>query len=84
MTNLSIKIENDLKGEAQKFADELGISLSSLIKMLLKNVVRTGRLDIETRPRYHDAPEQGDIEFKNLNEATEYFKELAENDGKMA
>ncbi len=84
MTTLSLKIENDLKKSAQKIADEIGVSLSGLIKMLLKNTVRTGKLDIDTKPRYHTEPEEGDIEFKNLDEATKYFKELAENDGEMA
>jgi len=84
MTTLSLKIENDLKKSAQEIADEIGVSLSSLIKMLLKNIVRSGKLDINTKPRYHSGPEKGDIVFKDLDEATKYFKELAENDGKMA
>ncbi len=84
MTTLSIKIDADLKSQAQKMAGEIGISLSAMIKMLLKNTIRTGKLDIETKPKYHTGPEEGDIEFKNLDEATKYFKELAENDGKMA
>ena len=84
MTTLSLKIENDLKKEAQKIANEVGVSLSSLIKMLLKNTVRSGKLYIDTKPKYHAGPEDGDVEFKNLDEATKYFKELAENDDKMA
>jgi len=84
MNTLSIKIEDELKSNAQKMADELGVSLSSLIKMLLKNIIRRGELYIDTNPRYNLKPEKGDIEFKNIGEATKYFKELAENDGKMA
>jgi len=84
MTSLSIKIEADLKKAAQKMANEVGVSLSSLIKMLLKNAVRSGKLDIATKPKYHTGPEEGDIEFKNLDEATKYFEELAKNDGEMA
>ncbi len=84
MTTLSIKIENELKKNAHKIADEIGISLSSLIKMLLRDTVRSGKLYINTKPRYHSESEEGDIKFKNLDEATKYFKELAENDGKMA
>ena len=84
MTTLSLKIENSLKESAQEVADEIGVSLSSLIKMLLKETVRSGKIDINTKPKYHTGPEEGDLEFENLDEATMYFKELAENDGEMA
>lgn len=84
MTTLSIKIEADLKSQAQKMASEVGVSLSSLIKMLLKNAVRTGALDIVTKPKYHTDPEEGDIVFEDPEEAAKYFEELAKNDGEMA
>lgn len=81
MTTLSLKIENDLKKEAQKMADEIGVSLSSLIKMLLKNTIRSGKLDIDTRPKYHGEPEEGDIVFKNIDETIKYIeKDLNEKD----
>ncbi len=83
MTTLSIKIDEDLKKQAQKLADEVGVSLSSMIKMLLKNTVRTGKLDIETKPRYHGEPEEGDLDFENAEEAIAYFKRLADEDGKI-
>lgn len=84
MTTLSIKIEADLKAQAQKMADEIGISLSGMIKMLLKNTIKTGKLYIDAKPKYHGRPEKGDVVFTDLDEATKYFKELAENDGIMA
>jgi addiction module RelB/DinJ family antitoxin len=84
MNTLSIKIEDELKSNAQKMADELGISLSSLIKMLLKNIIRRGELYIDTNPRYHAGSEEGDIEFDDPKKAIEYFEKLANEDGKMA
>jgi|GEM_PF-4882843 len=84
MKSLSIKIEPELKKEAQKMADEVGISLSGLVKMLLKNAVRTGKLDIATKPKYHGGPEEGDIVFEDPKKAIKYFEELAKNDGNMA
>ncbi|MBU0577237.1 type II toxin-antitoxin system RelB/DinJ family antitoxin [Patescibacteria group bacterium] len=84
MTTLSIKIEDELKINAQKMANELGISLSSLIKMLLKNTIRKGELYIDTKPKYHTGPEDGDLEFDDPKEAIEYFEKLANEDGKMA
>lgn len=84
MTTLSIKIENDLKKEAHKIAESIGVSLSSLIKMLLRNTVRSGKLYINTKPRYHSEPEDGDLDFDDPNEAIKYFEKLANEDGKMA
>lgn len=83
MTTLTLKIENKLKKNAQKMADEVGVSLSSLIKMLLKNVIRTGHIDISTKPRYNGEPEPGDLVHKNLDESIAYFKKLADEGGKM-
>ncbi|MBI5728136.1 MAG: type II toxin-antitoxin system RelB/DinJ family antitoxin [Candidatus Magasanikbacteria bacterium] len=84
MTTLSIKIEDDLKINAQKMADAFGVSLSSLIKMLLKNTVRSGKLDLDTKPRYHAKPMKGDIVFDNMKDSIKYFEKLAREDGKMA
>lgn len=83
MTTLSIKIENDLKKAAHKIAESIGVSLSGLIKMLLKNTVRSGKLYINTKPRYHSEPEDGDLDFSNLKEAAKYFEKLANEDGKI-
>lgn len=84
MDTLTLKIESDLKKKAQKIADDIGISLSSLVKMLLKNTIRSGKVYIDTKPRYHTNPEPGDIVFKNLDESIAYFRKLANEDGKMA
>ena len=84
MTTLSIKIENDLKKAAKKIADELGLSLSTLIKVLLKNTIKKGELYISTKPRYHSGHEEGDLEFDDPQKAIEYFEKLANEDGKMA
>lgn len=84
MTTLSLKIEDDLKKSAQTLADSFGVSLSGLIKMLLKNTVRSGKLDLETKPRYHSGPEEGDLVFKNMEESIKYFEKLANEKGKMA
>jgi addiction module RelB/DinJ family antitoxin len=52
MNNAIINIKTDLKTkkEAQQVAAELGVSLSSLITMMLRNVIRTKRLDISLIP----------------------------------
>lgn len=83
MTTLSLKIEPNLKQQAQKFANDLGLSLSALLKTLLKNTLRSGRLDLETRPRYNGSPEPGDLVFKNPKDAVAYFKKLADENGTM-
>jgi addiction module RelB/DinJ family antitoxin len=52
-TSLHIKIEPDIKREAQKTAEDLGLSLSAVTKALLKQFIRTKRLSVST----HDLPE---------------------------
>ena len=46
-TSLHIKIEPDIKKQAQKAADDLGLSLSAVMKSLLKQFIRTKRLSVE-------------------------------------
>jgi addiction module RelB/DinJ family antitoxin len=84
MTTLSLKIEDDLKKGAEKMAEAIGISLSGLIKMLLKNTIRSGRLDLDTNPRYHDRPMKGDRNFATMQESIEYLEKLANEKRKMA
>ena len=45
-TSLHIKIEPKIKEQAQKTADELGLSLSAVMKVLLKQFIRTKRLSV--------------------------------------
>lgn len=45
-TSVHIKVEPYLKEQAQNLADELGMSLSSVIKALLKQFVRTKHLSV--------------------------------------
>jgi addiction module RelB/DinJ family antitoxin len=50
-TSLHMKIEPDFKKEAQKTADELGLSLSAVVKALLKQFIRTKRLTVGVNER---------------------------------
>jgi addiction module RelB/DinJ family antitoxin len=52
-TSLHIKIEPAIKEKAQKTAEELGLSLSAVMKVLLKQFIRTKRLSVGVR----DMPE---------------------------
>lgn len=45
-TSIHIKIESDIKTQAQKTAEELGLSLSAVMKALLKQFIRTQRLSV--------------------------------------
>ncbi|MFH1012369.1 MAG: type II toxin-antitoxin system RelB/DinJ family antitoxin [Candidatus Peregrinibacteria bacterium] len=82
MTTITLKIENDLKRKAQKLVDELGFSLSAVIKAFLKNMVRTEKIDFGLKPRYHTTPEPGDL-VMSMDDSVEYFKKLANEDGNM-
>ena len=67
-TSLHIKIEPDVKQQAQKTADELGISLSAVVKVLLKQFVRTKQLSVSIPEMPSDyllhSLEQSDEEIK--------------------
>jgi addiction module RelB/DinJ family antitoxin len=45
-TSVHIKIESDIKIQAQKIAGELGLSLSAVMKALLKQFIRTKHLSV--------------------------------------
>ncbi|MEK7573882.1 MAG: type II toxin-antitoxin system RelB/DinJ family antitoxin [Patescibacteria group bacterium] len=46
VTSIHVKIEADIKDQAQKTAKELGLSLSAVMKALLKQFIRTQRLSV--------------------------------------
>jgi addiction module RelB/DinJ family antitoxin len=50
-TLLNIKIEPDFKREAQKVAEELGFSISALIRGFLKQLVREKQVDFSVIQR---------------------------------
>lgn len=45
-TSLHIKIESSIKTQAQRTAEELGLTLSATVKALLKQFIRTKQLSI--------------------------------------
>jgi addiction module RelB/DinJ family antitoxin len=94
-TSLHIKIEPSIKEQAQKTADELGLSLSAVVKAFLREFIRTKRLSVDARslPEIPNARtqrilKQADedikagrvISFKNDKEALSYLDSLIEHD----
>ena len=93
-TSLHIKIEPDIKQEAQKTAEDLGLSLSAVTKALLKQFIRTKRLSVSAndlpeipnaRTRRHLKQSEEDmkagrgISFASAQEAIAYLdKEIAD------
>ncbi len=49
MTMLNVKINSDLKREAQKLARDFGISVSSMVNNALRNIVQEKRVEF-TKP----------------------------------
>ena len=45
-TQVNVKIDAEVKKEAQRRAKELGLSLSSVVNVTLKQFARTGRIDL--------------------------------------
>jgi len=50
-TQVNLKIDNDVKEQAQERAKELGLSLSSVVNATLKQFARTGELELSAAPR---------------------------------
>jgi len=63
-TAITIKIDPQTKKEAQAIAEEFGLNLSSLVKSLLKNVIRTKRIEF-------DLEEPSDYLIEMLKESEE-------------
>lgn len=50
-TQVNLKIDSNVKKNAQKRAKELGLSLSSVVNATLSQFARTGELELSTAPR---------------------------------
>lgn len=63
-TPVTIKIDSDVKQEAQKLAKSLGLSLSAIVENKLKEVIRDRKVVFEENPifNYKTAKELLEIE----------------------
>ncbi len=50
-TQVNLKIDTHVKERAQKRAEELGLSLSSIVNATLSQFARTGELSLSSAPR---------------------------------
>ena len=50
-TQVNLKIDTNIKKRAQKRAEELGLSLSSVVNATLGQFARTGELELSTAPK---------------------------------
>jgi addiction module RelB/DinJ family antitoxin len=50
-TQVNLKIDSSVKRDAQKRASELGLSLSSLVNVTLKQFARTGTIELSSAPK---------------------------------
>jgi addiction module RelB/DinJ family antitoxin len=95
-TSLHIQIEPAIKQQAQKTASELGLSLSSVVKALLKQFIRTRGLSVglpEISNEYlrqslkqseKDIKAGRTISFKSAREAIDYLHNEIENEKRTA
>ena len=91
-TTLHIKTDIKTRDDAKKLAENFGFSLTSLVNALLKQVVRTKRLDLNLEenptPYMIKALKQSEedvkkgrvISFKNPQEAIDYVTTMIEHD----
>lgn len=50
-TQVNLKIDSSVKKDAQRRASELGLSLSSLVNVTLKQFARTGTIELSSAPK---------------------------------
>ena len=91
-TSLHIKIESSIKKQAQRTADELGLTLSATVKALLKQFIRTKQLSVgvnEIPNKYllrslkqsdKDIKAGRVISFKDGSEVLAYLRDEIENE----
>lgn len=56
-TTLIVRIDEDTKEEARQLASEVGLTLSNLVNIQLKQVIRTREIKIEAPKRGDDSDE---------------------------
>ena len=59
-TTINLKIDGDVKQEAQRIAKRMGLSLSTVIKLYLSQFIRTQEIYISA----HDIPEEKEKVWK--------------------
>lgn len=76
ITSIHVKIESDIKMQAQKTAEELGLSLSAVMKALLKQFIRTQRLSVgveeEASAYMIEALKKSNKEYKEGNTSSSF------------
>jgi len=80
---INIKTDPKVKKQAQKLAEELGLSLSAVVTGLLKQFIRTKEFSVSTgyraTPALEEAIRQSEADFKAGNFAGP-FETIAEMD----
>jgi len=83
-TGVFIRMNPDIKEKAQEVADELGFSLSTLIKAYVKQLIKTKRIDfsLEEKPSQYliDSIKRAERDIKegNVSPAFKTGKEAVE------
>ena len=83
-TGIYIRINPDIKEQAQEVADKLGFSLSTLIKAYIKQLIKTKRVDfgLEEKPSQYliDSIKRAEKDIKegNVSPAFKTGKEAVE------
>ncbi|HVA97100.1 MAG TPA: type II toxin-antitoxin system RelB/DinJ family antitoxin [Candidatus Acidoferrales bacterium] len=93
-TSLHIELEPSVKKQAQKTADELGLSLNAVIKVLLKQFIRTKDLTVNNSEIPNEylikSLKQSDKDikagkttsFKNTKDALSYIDTLIKDESR--
>jgi len=91
---INVKVNPELKAQAQNLAEELGFSLSSLVNACLKQIVRSGSVSfsVSEEPTEYmlkalkeskaDIKAGRVVSFERGKDALEYLDKLIDNDKK--
>lgn len=74
--NMTIRLDEKLKEEAEALFDELGLTVSGAITVFLKQAVREQRIPFEIRKESPAASEKRDFTAAQLTRLQSYLKKL--------
>lgn len=75
-TMISIRVDKDIKDQADALFDELGLSLTSAINVFLRQAVRRRKIPFEIESEYRPNQETQTAIAESYNEPTKVYHNL--------
>lgn len=73
-STIQIRVDNKIKREAKKTLEEMGLDMSSAVKLFLNNVIIEQKIPFEIRTKNGFTPKQEKEMIREAEEALKYGK----------